>query len=69
MKKMKKTIIIASSIVFGSIVNGIFINKGLATQRYEYIKENVVFDKKTGTTFLTDKKEFIDTRGDLYQFE
>ena len=52
---MKKTIIIASSIVFGSIVIGIFINKGLATQRYEYIKENVVFDKKTGTTFLTDK--------------
>ncbi|MDA0984372.1 MAG: hypothetical protein O3C56_01050 [Bacteroidetes bacterium] len=66
---MKNTIIIASSSLVGCIVIGIFIYLGLSGQRYEYVKENVVFDKKTGTTYFTDKKEFIDTKGDLYQYE
>ncbi|MDA0794318.1 MAG: hypothetical protein O3C13_06835 [Bacteroidetes bacterium] len=66
---MKNTIIIASSSLVGCIVIGIFIYLGLSGQRYEYVKENVVFDKKTGTTYFTDKKEFIDTKGDLYKYE
>jgi len=66
---MKNTIIIASSSLVGFIVIGIFIYLGLSGQRYEYVKENVVFDKKTGTTYFTDKKEFIDTKGDLYKYE
>ena len=35
----------------------------------EYVSDNIVFDKKTGTTYFTDKKTYIDTRGDEYQFE
>ena len=66
---MINTIIIASSSLVGCIVIGIFIYLGLSGQRYEYVKENVVFDKKTGTTYFTDKKEFIDTKGDLYKYE
>lgn len=66
---MKNTIIIASISLVGCIVIGIFIYLGLSGQRYEYVKENVVFDKKTGTTYFTDKKEFIDTKGDLYKYE
>ena len=66
---MKNTIIIASSSLVGCIVIGIFIYLGLSGQRYEYVKGNVVFVKKTGTTYFTDKKGFIDTKGDLYKYE
>ena len=65
---MKNTIIIASSSLVGCIVIGIFIYLGLSGQRYEYVKENVVFDKKTGTTYFTDTQEFIATKGGLYQY-
>ena len=29
----------------------------------------VVFDKKTGITYFTNKKEYLDTKGDLYLYE
>jgi hypothetical protein len=33
------------------------------------VSENVVFDKKTGTIYFTDKKEYRDKRGDLYRYD
>ncbi len=66
---MKKSILIAGSILVSSLILGLLIAKGIATDRYEYIITNLVFDKKTGTTYFTDKKEYIDTKGDLYRYE
>ena len=66
---MKKSILIAGSILVGSLVLGLLISQGMATHRYEYVDSNVVFDKKTGITYFTDKKEYIDAKGDLYRYE
>jgi hypothetical protein len=66
---MKKSILIAGSILVSSLILGLLIAKGITTDRYEYVSTNVVFDKKTGTTYFTDKKEYIDTKGDLYRYE
>ena len=61
---MKKSILIVGSILVGSLILGLFlIAGGMATDRYEYVESNVVFDKKTGTTYFTDKKEYLDTKG------
>ena len=66
---MKNSILIAGSILVSSLIFGLLIAMGIATDRYEYVSTNVVFDKKTGTTYFTDKKEYIDTKGDLYRYE
>ena len=65
---MKNSIIIAASVLVGCFILGILISNGISTDRYEYVSENVVFDKKTGTTYFTDKKEYRDTKGDLYRY-
>ncbi|MDG1762043.1 MAG: hypothetical protein P8H38_02165 [Flavobacteriaceae bacterium] len=66
---MKNSIIIAASVLVGCFILGILISNGISTDRYEYVSENVVFDKKTGTTYFTDKKEYRDTKGDLYRYD
>ena len=66
---MKKSILIAGSILVGFLISGIIIANGIATDRYEYVESNVVFDKKTGIIYFIDKKEYIDTKGDLYRYE
>jgi hypothetical protein len=66
---MKKSILIAGSILVGSLILGFLIADGIATDRYEYVSSNIVFDKKTGTTYFTDKKEYLDTKGDLYRYD
>ena len=66
---MKKSILIAGSILAGFLILGILIADGIATDRYEYVESNVVFDKKTGITYFTDKKEYLDTKGNLYRYE
>ena len=66
---MKNSIIIVASVLVGCFILGILISNGISTDRYEYVSENVVFDKKTGTTYFTDKKEYRDTKGDLYRYD
>ena len=66
---MKKSILLAGSILVGSLILGLLIADGMATNRYEYVESNVVFDKKTGITYFTDKKDYLDTKGDLYRYE
>jgi hypothetical protein len=66
---MKKSILIAGSILVSSLILSLLIADGMATDRYEYVDSNVVFDKKTGITYFTDKKEYLDTKGDLYLYE
>jgi hypothetical protein len=66
---MKNSIIIAASVLLGCFILGILISNGISTGRFEYVSENVVFDKKTGTIYFTDKKEYRDKRGDLYRYD
>jgi hypothetical protein len=66
---MKNSIIIAASVLLGCFILGILISNGISTDRFEYVSENVVFDKKTGTIYFTDKKEYRDKRGDLYRYD
>lgn len=66
---MKNSIIIATGVLLGCFILGLLISKGISVNRYEYVSENIVFDKKTGTTYFTDKKEYIDNKGDLYRYE
>ena len=60
---MKKSIIIAVSIILGCSILGLLISNGISIDRYEYVSENIIFDKKTGTTYFTDRKEYKDTKG------
>ena len=53
---MKKSILIAGSILVGSLILGFLIADGIATDRYEYVSSNVVFDKKQGLLILLIKK-------------
>ena len=66
---MKNSIIIAISILGGCFILGLLISGGISTERYEYVSENIIFDKKTGTTYFIDRKEYKDTKGDLYRYE
>jgi hypothetical protein len=66
---MKNSIIIAASVLLGCFILGILISNGISTGRFEFVSENVVFDKKTGTIYFTDKKEYRDKRGDLYRYD
>jgi hypothetical protein len=66
---MKNSIIIAASVLLGCFILGILISNGISTGRFEYVSENVVFYKKKGTIYFTDKKEYRDKRGDLYRYD
>ena len=57
------------AILIGSLILGIFLYFGLSTNRYSHIEGNKIIDKKTGTLYDLDKKQYIKKNGDLYQFE
>lgn len=66
---MKNSIIISSSVLVGCLILGLLISRGISTDRFEYVSEDVIFDKKTGTTYFTDRNEYKDTKGDLYRYD
>ena len=53
---MKNSIIIAASVLLGCFILGILISNGISTDRFEYVSENVVFDKKQERFTLQIKK-------------
>ena len=57
------------SILFGALFIAVALVKSSQTEQFEYIKENVVFDKSSGKTYFTDQKQYIDIKGDRYQFD
>ena len=70
LKKVKmKDYIIPISILISSLIIGFAILGSSQTERFEHIENNVVFDKKTGTTYYTDKKQYLDKKGDRYQYD
>ena len=64
-----KDYIIPISILISSLIIGFAILGSSQTERFEHIENNVVFDKKTGTTYYTDKKQYLDKKGDRYQYD
>ncbi|MBF10868.1 MAG: hypothetical protein CMC63_01380 [Flavobacteriaceae bacterium] len=64
-----KNYLIPISILVGSLIIGITIIRSSQMDRFQYVDDNVVFDKSNGTTYFTDKKQYLDRKGDLYQFD
>ena len=64
-----KNYLIHLSILIGALFIGVALVKSSKTEQFEYIKENVVFDKSSGKTYFTDEKQYIDIKGDRYQFD
>ena len=64
-----KNYLITLSILIGALFIGVALVKSSKTDQFEYIKENVVFDKSSGKTYFTDQKQYIDIKGDRYQFD
>lgn len=57
------------SILVGALFIGIVLLLSNKSEQYEYVKENIVFDKSSGKTYFTDQKQYIDIKGDRYQFD
>lgn len=57
------------SILVGALFIGIVLLLSNKSEQFEYVKENVVFDKSSGKTYFTDQKQYIDVKGDRYQFD
>ncbi|MDA7693169.1 hypothetical protein N9I15_02025 [Flavobacteriaceae bacterium] len=57
------------SILVGALFVGIAIIQSSKSEQYEYVKENVVFDKNSGKTYFIDQKQYVDIKGDRYQFD
>jgi hypothetical protein len=51
------------------LIIGISIIISSQVDRYQYLEKDIVFDKKSGTTYYTDLKQYVDIKGDKYQFE
>ena len=57
------------TVFIGSLIIGISIIISSQVDRYQYLEKDIVFDKKNGTTYYTDLKQYVDIKGDKYQFE
>ena len=57
------------TVFIGSLIIGISIIISSQVDRYQYLEKDTVFDKKSGTTYYTDLKQYVDIKGDKYQFE
>ena len=64
-----KDYIILITVFIGSFIIGISIIISSQVDRYQYLEKDIVFDKKSGTTYYTDLKQYVDIKGDKYQFE
>jgi hypothetical protein len=57
------------TVFIGSFIIGISIIISSQVDRYQYLEKDIVFDKKSGTIYYTDLKQYVDIKGDKYQFE
>jgi hypothetical protein len=57
------------TVFIGSLIIGISIIISSQVDRYQYLEKDIVFDKKSGTIYYTDLKQYVDIKGDKYQFE
>ena len=64
-----KDYIISATILIGSMIIGFAIIKSGQNEKYQYIEKGVIFDKNSGKTYFTDQKQYLDRKGDRYQFD
>tara|TARA_B100000242_G_C42993738_1_gene461441 strand:+ start:281 stop:478 length:198 start_codon:yes stop_codon:yes gene_type:complete len=64
-----KDYIISTTILVGSLIIGFAIIKSGQNEKYQYIEKGVIFDKSSGKTYFTDQKQYLDRKGDRYQFD
>ena len=64
-----KNYLIPISILIGCLFISIAIIRSSQMNRFEFVEQNVVFDKSNGTIYFTDEKQYTDKKGDRYQFE
>ena len=64
-----KNYLISATIIIGSLIIGVAIIKSGQNDRYQYIDKDVIFDKSNGKTYFTDQKQYLDRKGDRYQFD
>lgn len=64
-----KNYLTSLSILIGALFIGIILLLSNKSEQYEYVNENVIFDKSSGKTYFTDQKQYIDIKGDRYQFD
>lgn len=57
------------TVFIGSLIIGISIIISSQVDRYQYLEKDIVFDKKSGNIYYTDLKQYVDIKGDKYQFE
>ena len=64
-----KDYIIPASILIGSLIIGFALIKSGQNEKYQYIEKGVIFDKSNGKTYFTDQKQYLDRKGDRYQYD
>lgn len=64
-----KNYITLITVFIGSLIIGLSFIISSQVDRYEYLEKDTVFDKKSGTVYYTNLKQYVDIKGDKYQFD
>lgn len=66
--KMKNYITLIT-VMIASLIIGLSFIISSQVDRYQYLEKDTVFDKKSGTVYYTNLKQYVDIKGDKYQFD
>jgi len=66
--KMKNYITLIT-VLIASLIIGLSFIISSQVDRYQYLEKDTVFDKKSGTVYYTNLKQYVDIKGDKYQFD
>ena len=66
---MKTVYFLPLSILVGCTVLAYALIESSKTERYQYIEANIIFDNSSGTLYFTDKRQYLDKKGDLYEYK
>ena len=64
-----KNYITLITVFIASLIIGLSFIISSQVDRYEYLEKDTVFDKKSGTVYYTNLKQYVDIKGDKYQFD
>ncbi len=64
-----KNYITLMTVLIASLIIGLSLFISSQADRYQYIEKDTVFDKKSGTVYYTNLKQYVDIKGDKYQFD
>ena len=64
-----KNYITLTTVLIASLIIGLSLFISSQADRYQYIEKDTVFDKESGTVYYTNLKQYVDIKGDKYQFD